>query len=321
MRNGIDVSVHNGTIDWQKVKASGIDFAIIRAGYGKLISQKDARFERNYAGATAQGIPVGAYWYSYAVTPAEAEQEAHVFLEAIKDKKFDFPVYIDIEEGNTFRTGKNNVNAIIKAFCDVMEKAGYWVGIYSSRAAVQAFISTENQQKYALWVAEWGAKCNYNGTYGIWQNSDTGRISGINGNVDTDICYVDYPAIIKAAGKNGFTAADEMTTACTAPEPSKSLLLPVSKVARQVIGGEWGNGTERMQRLTAAGYDYKAVQAEVNRLLATTSARTHTVRQGDTLSALAKRYGTTVSAIVAANRAKYPRIKASYICVGWVLKV
>ena len=321
MKNGIDVSVHNGTIDWQKVKSSGIDFAIIRAGYGKLINQKDARFERNYAGATAHGIPVGAYWYSYAVTPDEAKQEAHVFLEAINGKNFEFPVYLDIEDGNTFRTGKKNVNAIIKAFFDVMEKAGYWVGIYTSRSAVQTYISTENQQKYALWVAEWGAKCNYNGTYGMWQKSDKGSCKGITGNVDLDECYIDYPAIIKAAGKNGFTAANEKHTADTAPEPPESLLRPVSEIARQVIEGEWGNGTERVQRLTAAGYDYKAVQAEVNRLLATPSARTHTVRQGDTLSALAKRYGTTVSAIVAANRAKYPRIKPSYICVGWILKV
>jgi len=321
MRNGIDVSVHNDTIDWQKVKESGIDFAIIRAGYGKLISQKDARFERNYAGAKEAGLPVGAYWYSYAVTPAEAEQEAHVFLDSIKGKKFEFPVYLDIEEKNTFRTGKNNVNAIIKAFCDVMEKAGYWVGIYSNRSTVQTYISTESQQKYALWAAEWGAKCNYNGTYGMWQKSDKGRVIGISGNVDLNECYVDYPAIIKAAGKNGFTVEDKKQTADTAPEPRESSLWPVSEVARQVIGGEWGNGTERVQRLTAAGYDYKAVQAEVNRLLSTPSARTHTVRQGDTLSALAKRYGTTVSAIVAANRAKYPRIKPSYICVGWILKV
>lgn len=214
--NGIDVSKHNGAIDWQKVKASGIDFAIIRAGYGKSISQKDKTFEQNYAGATAQGIPVGAYWYSYAVTPAEAEQEAHVFLEAIKGKKFDFPVYLDIEERKTFNTGKNNVNAIIRAFCDVVEKAGYWVGAYASRSAVQTYISTENQQKYALWVAEWGSKCNFNGTYGMWQNSETGRISGISGNVDTDICYVDYPTVIKAAGKNGYTK----------PEPAPDVYPP-----------------------------------------------------------------------------------------------
>lgn len=212
--NGIDVSRHNGTIDWEAAKKSGkVDYAIIRAGYGKLISQKDAQFERNYAGATAQGIPVGAYWYSYAVTPAEAEQEAHVFLEAIKGKKFEFPVYLDIEERRTFGTRKNNVNAIIKAFCDVMEKSGYWVGIYSSRSAIQTYISTENQQKYALWVAEWGAKCNYNGTYGIWQNSETGRISGISGNVDTDVCYVDYPVVIKAAGKNGYAKPEQPTVA------------------------------------------------------------------------------------------------------------
>ena len=219
---GIDVSVHNGVIDWAKVKSAAIEFAIIRAGYGKVISQKDPKFETNYAGATAQGIPVGAYWYSYAVTPAEAEQEAHIFLEAIKGKKFEFPVYLDIEERRTFNTGKNNVNAIIRAFCDVVEKAGYWVGIYASRSAVQTYISTENQQKYALWVAEWGTKCNYSGTYGIWQNSEIGRISGISGKVDTDICYVDYPMIIKAAGKNGYTKPEPETK----PEPNADVYPP-----------------------------------------------------------------------------------------------
>lgn len=87
--NGIDVSKHNGSIDWQSVKASGkVDFCIIRAGYGKSISQKDAKFEQNYADAKVQGIPVGAYWYSYAITPAEAEAEAMAFLQAIAGKQY-----------------------------------------------------------------------------------------------------------------------------------------------------------------------------------------------------------------------------------------
>lgn len=208
--NGIDVSRHNGNIDWQSVKASGkADFCIIRAGYGKSISQKDAQFERNYAGAKAQGIPVGAYWYSYAITPAEAEAEARVFLQAIAGKQFEMPVYFDIEEKSALNTGKNNVTAMCRAFCNVLEQAGYWCGIYASRSHIQSYISTETQQRYSLWVAEWGAKCNYIGEVGMWQKSENGRIIGIAGNVDIDECYVDYPTVIKAAGKNGYQKTAE----------------------------------------------------------------------------------------------------------------
>ena len=93
---GIDVSVHNGAIDWQKVRADGISFAILRAGFGKLAKQKDERFEENYAGAKAAGIPVGTYWYSYAMDEDEARQEADVFLSVIKEKQFEFLVYFDL---------------------------------------------------------------------------------------------------------------------------------------------------------------------------------------------------------------------------------
>ena len=116
MSKGIDVSNHNGTINWAKVKASGaVDFVIIRAGYGKSISQKDKQFENNYAGCKAHGIPCGAYWYSYAITPAEAEAEARVFLQAIAGKQFEMPVYFDIEEKSTLNTGSKNVSSIVKA--------------------------------------------------------------------------------------------------------------------------------------------------------------------------------------------------------------
>ncbi len=206
--NGIDVSKHNGAIDWQKVKASGIDFAIIRAGYGKAISQKDKTFEANYAGCKENGIPVGAYWYSYALTPAEATAEALTFIKAIEGKRFECPVWFDIEEKSALATGKNNCTAMCKAFCEEMERHGYWVGIYASRSAIEAYISADVQSRYAIWAAEWGDKLRYHGTAAMWQNSETGRVPGISGNVDTDICYVDYPAKIKAAGKNGYAKPD-----------------------------------------------------------------------------------------------------------------
>lgn len=204
MKTGIDVSVHNGVIDWAKVKAAGVEFAIIRAGYGKVISQKDAQFERNYAGATAQGIPVGAYWYSYAHNPAEAAAEALTFIKVIEGKRFEYPVWFDIEEKSALATGRANCSAMCRAFCEEMERHGYWVGIYASRSVIESYIDAETQERYAIWAAEWGSKLRYHGTAAIWQNSETGRVSGINGNVDTDICYVDYPTNIKAAGKNGF---------------------------------------------------------------------------------------------------------------------
>ncbi len=129
---GIDVSVHNGNIDWKKVKADGIDFAILRAGYGRLATQKDGKFEDNYAGAKAAGIPVGAYWYSYATTVDEATVEAEVCVSILKGKQFEFPIFFDQEEKKTLDTGKANCSAMVRAFCDVLEKAGYWVGLYTN---------------------------------------------------------------------------------------------------------------------------------------------------------------------------------------------
>lgn len=220
MSKGIDVSKHNGIIDWAKVKASGsVDFAIIRAGYGKSISQKDKQFENNYAGCKTHGIPCGAYWYSYAITPAEAEAEARVFLQAIAGKQFEFPVYFDIEEKSTLNTGSKNVSAIVKAFCNTMEKAGYWCGVYASRSHVQTYFDSEVKNRYSLWIAEWGSKLNYSGgEVGMWQYSEKGRIAGITGNVDIDICYVDYSVAIKAAGKNGYKTESLETAPDTAAQ-------------------------------------------------------------------------------------------------------
>lgn len=237
--NGIDVSRHNGSIDWQKVKASGkADFCIIRAGYGKSISQKDVKFEQNYAGAKAQGIPVGAYWYSYAITPAEAEAEARVFLQAIAGKQFEMPVYFDIEEKSTLNTGSKNVSAIVKAFCSTMEKAGYWCGVYASRSHVQTYFDSEIKNRYSMWIAEWGSKLNYNGEYGMWQSSDKGRIDGIGSYVDLDVCYVDYPTAIMAAGKNGYPKPAEQ--AADAAEPAGNDREGVSDALQGVleIGGK-----------------------------------------------------------------------------------
>lgn len=267
---GIDVSYHNGNIDFAKVKDAGIEFVIIRAGYGKTISQKDKNFEKNYKAAKAAGLKVGAYWYSYAgtdekvsqaVAAAEAVLEASVCLEVIRGKQFEMPIYFDIEEQKQFRRGKSFCSALVRSFCNALEKAGYFAGFYTSRSAVTNYISENVAKRYAFWVAEWGKKVNYSGNYGMWQYSDKGRVSGIIGSVDMDTSYVDYPAIIKRKGLNGF-------------------------------------GMESTKPTTQ-----KVV--------------TYTVKKGDTLSAIAQKYGTTVAEIATKNGIK----NVNLIYAGQVLKI
>ena len=200
---GIDVSVHNGNIDWGKVKSDGIDFAIIRAGYGRLASQKDEKFEQNYAGAKAVGLPIGAYWYSYAMTPEEAELEADAFLSVIKGKQFDL--------------GKEKVSAIMRAFLEKVEAAGYFVGLYGSASSLTTHTADDIKSRYTIWLAHWVNQTSYGDAYGIWQHSEKGRVDGINGNVDLDIGYKDFPTIIKGKGLNGWGKAEPTST----PAPDK----------------------------------------------------------------------------------------------------
>lgn len=244
---GIDVSKHNGTINWASVKASGkVNYAILRAGYGKVITQKDPKFETYYSGAKSAGIPVGAYWYSYATTVEEAKQEANICLQAIKGKQFEYPIYFDLEEQSAFKTGKKNCSAMVRAFCDVLEAAGYWVGLYISRSPLQTYIEDDIKTRYALWVAEYASKLNYSGEVGMWQYSSKGSITGISGSVDLDECYYDYPASIKEAGKNGFPPTTQTNTpttpADTTTNDSNTAVAPVTKRFTITYDGETYSG-------------------------------------------------------------------------------
>lgn len=199
---GIDVSKHQGTVNWSHVKADGVEFAIARAGIG---CKEDIQFRNNYAGCKSNGIPIGVYWYSYATSEAEARQEAAACLQVLKGKTFEFPVYYDVEEKKQFALGKSKCSAIAKAFLETVEKAGYWVGLYSSKAYLESYFTDEIKTKYAVWVAHYGVgKTTYHGQFGIWQKSSTGKVYGISGNVDIDECYVDYAAAVRKAGLNGF---------------------------------------------------------------------------------------------------------------------
>ena len=207
---GIDVSKHQGVINWEKVKASGqVDFAILRAGFGKESSQIDVQFERNYSECKRLGIPCGAYWYSYAKTAAEAGQEAAVCLSALAGKQFEYPVAFDIEE----QASLQNADALCQAFCSALESAGYYAAIYTFKSALESCIGDDIKNRYDVFLSHVDvSKSSYAGNYGLWQYSWKGSVSGIVGEVDLDYAYQDYPAIIKDAGLNGFAKNATTTT-------------------------------------------------------------------------------------------------------------
>ena len=206
LTKGIDVSKHNGVIDWSKAKKD-IDFAIIRAGYGRLASQKDIKFEKNYQGCKDNAIPCGAYWYSYATTVADIKTEAKVFLETIKGKNFEYPVYLDIEEQSQASLSSTTINAMIKAFCTILENNGYFAGVYSYDSFFSK-VSSDVQSHYNLWVANTSRTPQIAKAYGIHQHSFKGSVSGIKGAVDLNNCYVDFPTVIKSNGLNGYSKVD-----------------------------------------------------------------------------------------------------------------
>ena len=232
LMKGIDVSVHNGDIDWQKVKSSGIDFAILRAGYGRELSQKDARFEENYRNAKTAGIPVGAYWYSYAMSEDEARLEADVFLSVIKGKQFEMPVYFDVEEKKQFDLGKEKVSAIMRAFLERVESAGYFVGLYGSASSLTTHTTDDIKSRYTIWLAHWAEQTNYSGAYNIWQYSSEGKVDGISGNVDLDICTTDFHAIIRNKGLNGF-GKEQIST----PKPDITSANVTVKIGNEIYKG------------------------------------------------------------------------------------
>lgn len=199
MKKGIDVSVWNGIIDWGKVKPQ-IDYAIIRSGYGRELDQEDRYFARNYDECIKNGIPVGSYWYNYAVTPEDAENEARTCLKILNGRKFDYPIWYDIEESGTINKGKNCVSQIADRFCSILAEAGYKVGIYSTYYCTYNCLTDEIRNKYDLWVAHVGnngaaRESTPSTMHKMWQYSWVGKYDGINGNVDEDYCYYDYLTI------------------------------------------------------------------------------------------------------------------------------
>ncbi|KAK8835314.1 hypothetical protein M9Y10_013519 [Tritrichomonas musculus] len=204
-KKGIDASKWQGEIDFQKVKNNGVEFVIIREGYGKKSpTQIDKKFKVNYEMAKSVGLPVGVYHYSYADSVSDAKLEAQFCLENIQGMKLEYPVVIDIEDKEILKLNNRQRTDNLKAFCEEMENAGYYAMVYCNLYWWNNYLYKEElENKYDLWLAQWQVE-NPSVTCGIWQYSETGKIDGINGNVDLNIAYKDYPSIMKYNGLNGF---------------------------------------------------------------------------------------------------------------------
>lgn len=194
---GIDVSKWNGDVDWKAVAGAGVDFAIIRCGYrgsstGTLV--EDPYFKQNIAGATANGIKVGVYFFTQAITEAEAVEEASMAISLVKGYHLQLPVFIDTEGsgGRGDKLNKTERTSVVKAFCETVKAAGYKAGVYASRSWYMDNLNAEDLSSYHIWVARYAKECGYTGHYDIWQYTDSGTIPGIKGKVDLNIGYTGY---------------------------------------------------------------------------------------------------------------------------------
>ena len=197
---GIDVSTWNGTIDWNQVAKSGVSYAIIRCGYrgttqGGLI--EDNKFATNAKNATAAGIRIGVYFFTQAISEAEAVEEASMCLSMVEGYKLTYPIFIDVESGsgNARANGlsKESRTAIVKAFCKTISNSGYKAGIYANKNWLTNKLNTSELTGYTIWLAQYASAPSYTATrYDLWQYSSQGSIKGISGNVDLDLNYLGY---------------------------------------------------------------------------------------------------------------------------------
>lgn len=211
-KKGIDVSEFQGKIDWEKVKNDGIEFAILRCGYGMDFSnQDDVEYERNANECERLGIPYGVYLMSYANTVEKARSEAKHVLRLIEGRKISLGVWYDIEDnGTSGAINKETLTNIINTFCNTIKNAGYKVGVYANLNWLENKIEKTIKDNYDIWVAQYYSKCEYEGKYIMWQHTSSGKVNGISTNVDMNILYKDLPVINNNDNNNSKTNNSEI---------------------------------------------------------------------------------------------------------------
>lgn len=297
---GIDISVWQRGMKLATAKSEGASFVIIRGMYGNA---KDVEFENFYREAKNCGLGVGVYQWGRAANVAQAREEAQLLIEhCLKGKILEYPIYYDVEDKILLDKGVRETSDIVKAWCETIESAGYFAGIYMNQTCFQyEVLGGELAELYSQWRAYWTTE-DRKPICQMWQfggETNLVRSNRVAGYVcDQDFAYEDFPTIIKNASLNGYNNIF--------PSPKKDK----DEIVREVINGLWGNGEARKKLLTNAGYDYNIIQAEVNRLLNNnlTTAKYYVIQSGDTLSQIAKDNNTTVNQLVNWNNIKNPNL-------------
>lgn len=277
MRKGPDLSQHNGSVNFNKVKSAGYEFVLIREGFGNEIAyprQKDTFYETNYKAAKAAGLHVGVYHYLYATTVSAAKTEAQGFINNLKGKSFDMPIALDIEERSQYNLPNSTVEAMVKAFMDVCEAAGYYCLLYSYESFLTAKMSASFRNKYDVWCANTSKTPGIK--YGIHQYTFNGTVPGCSGRVDLNKTEKDYPTIIRQAGKNGLKPAEKVLDSTGLKQGDANLavlaykqLLIIAKNNKLIVSGVdnnnvFGKGTTSAtnELLKSLGYAQNGIAGE-----------------------------------------------------------
>lgn len=311
--HGIDVSGYQGNIDWRKVKASGIQFAMLRAGYG--VNTVDSEFERNAHGCMEEGIPFGVYWFSYAYTPEMARREAEKCISVIREYKVQYPVCYDFEydsvryaQQNGVRVTRTLATRLVEAFCGQVEELGYFAMYYSNLDYLERMFAPELRRKYALWYARYASAPGATGI-GMWQYRDDGRVDGIRGNVDMDIAYKDFARVISKEGLNHLKRPESTPDSAT-PEPNDVIRYVVKKGdTLSAIAKQHGITLQRLisyNHITDPDRIYPGDVIDIPHGENVSAMRFYTVKPGDTLSGIAKKHQTTVKKLQQLNKIKDP---------------
>ena len=210
---GLDISSGSGRVDFKALKAAGYEFVICRAGFGSSTSQVDNRFDEYVRRALEAGLHVGAYWFIYTRTLDEAAINGECFVRVLESYRglLDMPMYIDYEYDSTryyeqetgIRESRERATEYIRRAAEVVERAGYYTGVYLNPDYIKNHINYNDLQGYTLWLAQWGTdKPSYN--CGLWQSAGDTKIPEASGGVDLNTCFTDFPTVIRRVGLNGF---------------------------------------------------------------------------------------------------------------------
>jgi lysozyme len=297
---GIDVSHHQGDIDWKKVAADGVKFVFVKATEGKTFI--DPKFETNVNGANAAGLKTGAYHFARFGSVEEAKEEAQHFLSVIKNVKLSYPAVLDLEVDQK-NVGKTKLTDAALAFLAEVEKAGYTAMLYSGKSFLENHLEENRLKKYPFWIARYNSELGRSAD--VWQFTSTGKVNGIQGNVDMNWAYKDFTVPTKPA--------------VTQPKAETFVYTVKAGDTLSEIAVRYNTTVQALQQLNGIKNPNKIYVGQKIKIKGAASNNPvyYTVKPGDTLSGIAKKYGTTVRELVKMNNIKNPNL----IYVGQKIRI